>query len=86
MSNVIPPVPYRVPIQSKSGELHPLWAAWFRELFTRVGGTGADSNLTLTTAITTMQTTVDQVNTDVNALNALYAEVTALGQGRDLRV
>lgn len=35
-------VPYRVPMFTENGSLHPVWAKWFRDLYKRVGEGEAD--------------------------------------------
>lgn len=39
----LPPVPYRTPMYDQGGNLSSAWAAWFRQLFARVGGSGGTS-------------------------------------------
>jgi len=43
----LPPVPYQSPIMDRQGQLSPVWAAWFRQLFFRVGGHVALTNTEL---------------------------------------
>lgn len=43
----LPPVPYQTPVMNKGGALTEPWAVWFRQLFTRVGGFRAKTNLEL---------------------------------------
>lgn len=42
------PVPHQTPMLDANGLLTPVWADWFNKLFTRVGGTIAEANSSLT--------------------------------------
>lgn len=71
MANPVPPLPLKTPLADQAGLLTPAWTAWFRELFTRVGGTSASTNSQLLALIENLQA-------DVNVLQG------GLTQGRDL--
>lgn len=43
----LPPVPIQAPLQDQSGKLSMTWMAWFRQLYFRVGGSDALTNLEL---------------------------------------
>lgn len=74
-ANALPPVPYKTPIMdATSGLMNSAWTGFFRELFSRVGGTSASTNSQLHTQITNLQ----------SASITLQAEVNGLSQGRQL--
>jgi len=79
MAITVPPVPYKTPVTSRDGIMHPVWAAWFRELFLRIGGPIALSNEELETAVDVNLTSVEA---DISALessvSSLQSSVTSL--------
>lgn len=78
MANPIPPIPYKVSMLDKSGLLTAAWSAWFREVFSRVGGTTAPSN-------TDIQDSLDVLSASISATQAsLAAAVSDLNQGSAL--
>lgn len=48
-ANDLPPVPYREALLNRDGLLTPGWSAWFRQLFTRVGGNSGTDAATVAT-------------------------------------
>lgn len=63
MANPVPPIPFKVPLtDDRSSLLSPAWAAWFRELFNRIGGTDASSNTVLDEDVADLQTQIDGLN------------------------
>lgn len=74
MSNPVPPIPYKIPVADAGGYLSQAWSAWFRELYTRIGGSSASTNSQLLALIENLQDDV----------TALEAQTAALNQGRQL--
>lgn len=89
MANALPDVPFKDPVLNSGGFLAPVWAAWFREAFNRMGKSIAPTNAELGTAITD---DIDQLQTDVSMiqseLNTAEAKIVVLegglNQGRQL--
>lgn len=53
----VPQVPFRSPVVGSDGILTAVWAAWFRQIFNRVGGANALTNLQLETNLTSIDAT-----------------------------
>ena len=68
MANPLPPIPLKTPIADDNGLPTGPWTAWFRELFSRVGGTNASSNSQLFALISTIQTNISSLQTEVEGL------------------
>lgn len=95
----VPPVPYKSQLTDEQGLLSQPWSSWFRQLFSRIGGAAALSNLDLATIqlvdlsvananIAALQATTTTLTAGVSTLNSSIAALTSsindLGQGRDL--
>ncbi len=75
MAVTVPPIPYKAKLLSATGYLTDPWAKWFREVFSRIGGTTALSN----TELESMQTGgVDELQADVDALEVSVANLDSL--------
>lgn len=61
--NSIPQIPINTPIEDANGYMHPIWIAWVREVYKRIGGMKSN-------------TANDDLQTQINALDA---RITALG-------
>lgn len=55
--NPIPPMPIKSKLVDSNGFISIPWQFFFQELWNRAGGSVADSNTTLLTAIQSVQTT-----------------------------
>jgi hypothetical protein len=80
MAKTVPELPYKTPLLDESGTyLSRPWAGWFRDMFSRIGGTVALTNVELADLSDT-QVAALQVN--ITALQAsvvtLSAQITAL--------
>jgi len=80
MSLSIPPHPSRSPIADKNGMATAAWTMWFRDVFQRIGGLNAPTNLELATSgsldvsglqaqITALTSRVDDLSNDGTVLN-----------------
>jgi peptidoglycan hydrolase CwlO-like protein len=80
MPITIPPPPYKSPFVDRSGSLAPSWQNWFRDLFLRIGGTIAKSNVELETI---QLEGLEEVQADItaleNSLSSLQGTVTTQG-------
>lgn len=81
MSNTLPPIPYKSIVTNKSGFLTPAWIAFFRELFFRVGGNVAPTNIELNTGSNSISNTV---STHTSQIAALQTKDNDFGQGPNL--
>lgn len=87
MAITLPPLPLKSVVINERGILTPLWATWFRELFQRIGGTTALSNIELEEQIDTssLNIQIQQLKDDVSILQAELANMSSnfsdLGQG-----
>jgi hypothetical protein len=85
----VPPVPYKAALVDARGLLTPAWAAWFRQVFTRVGGHDALSNTELaqlpSLSLSDVQADITTLQSDLGSLqNELASDFASLGQGREL--
>lgn len=88
----VPPVPYKTPITNKSGILHPLWSAWFRQLFARIGGPIALTNVELENIaeinLTDVEADIAVIQGQISTLQSTTAthttQINDLGQGPNL--
>ncbi|HVX00861.1 MAG TPA: hypothetical protein VHA52_10565, partial [Candidatus Babeliaceae bacterium] len=71
----VPQVPFRSPVVGSDGILTAVWAAWFRQIFNRVGGANALTNLQLETNLTSIDATSiadgSVTNTEFQYINSL---------------
>lgn len=88
----LPPVPYKSPLVDNSGFLTPPWATFFRQVFQRIGGPIALSNIELESLqlqeisgledeVDALQVTVSSQSTQISNLQTLTND---LGQGPEL--
>lgn len=93
---IVPPVPFKAPVTDDNGLLSTAWAGFFRQLFNRIGGPTALSNLELAdeqstgiagalVSITALQGSVSTLRSTVASqttdLATLQSSVNDLGQG-----
>lgn len=98
-TETIPPLPYKIPVLTPNGLLSDPWAKWFRQIFTRVGGSVAPSNSELADGQTAqlanvlshvteleslLATHTITINSNVARIIALEAETSGLNQGPNL--
>jgi hypothetical protein len=80
MPVTVPPPPYKAPFVDRSGSLSTAWQTWFRELFLRIGGTVAKSNVELETI---QLEGLEEVQADIaileTSLSTLQGTVTTQG-------
>lgn len=79
MADIVPPVPHKSLVLTENGYLTAAWAGWLRQLYIRIGGVEALSNIeigdqlqdltTLQAAVTTLQTAVTTLQSNINDLN-----------------
>lgn len=79
MSEIVPPVPLKSELTDANGFLSPAWAGFFKQLFNRIGGAVALTNIELATQIgdvptiqanlTALQATVANLQSMINDLN-----------------
>lgn len=99
MAAKVPPIPYKVQVLDRSGYLSSPWADWFREMFNRIGGNIALSNVELATlqtedlaaleaTVTALQTLVSSIQATVSghttSIANLETSVNDLSQGPNL--
>jgi hypothetical protein len=77
----IPPIPYKSPFLSPDGSLAQPWAKWFRDVFQRVGGSDALSNVELNAAVTAA---VASIATLSSTTSSLTSQIDGLNQGQNL--
>jgi hypothetical protein len=65
MANTVSPPPYSEPLLDANGFLNPAWAKWYRDTYTRIGGSIASTNKELAAAV------------DLTAINAAIASLNA---------
>lgn len=97
--NALPPLPYKTPVINERGFLTEPWAKLFRQLWVRVGGSIALTNLeleelqeadlvTITSDITALQASVTTINTSLATVNtslaSLASDIQGLNEGRQL--
>lgn len=79
------PVPYKVPMTDRNGNITTTWANWFKDVFTRVGGLKALSNLELeglpAQDLSELESDVDTLSSSVSTLSG---KINDLNQGRHL--
>lgn len=88
-NKTVPPVPYKVAMTDNSGFLTSAWSAWFRQVFVRVGGAVALSNVELENlqegSLSTIAADIATLQGQVTSLtNLLAADMNDLSQGRQL--
>lgn len=93
MAGLVPPIPYKISLVTTTGTISEPWAKWIRQMYQRVGGISALSNIELETEldanITDLQTDITSLQSSVTSLQSsvttLQANVTTLqGQVSDL--
>ncbi len=80
MAVILPPLPYKSPMLRDDGFLSEAWSKWFRQMFSRIGGTEALSNIELedgqTDTEAQLQADIDDLESAVIALQALTVSHT----------
>lgn len=90
--NSVPPVPYKSPLYNKSGFISEAWATWFRQVFHRIGGNNALSNIELEEFtdldISALDSRIDALETlttsHTTSISSLQININDLNQGRQL--
>jgi hypothetical protein len=95
----VPPIPIQAKIIDDRGILTPTWAQFFQQVFYRIGGPQALTNLQLASVtnpglaalqatVATMQSTITTNQSQISALQSLSStqtiEIDGLGQGRQV--
>lgn len=91
-AKAVPNLPYKSPVINKEGYLTAPWAGWFRDLFNRVGGTLALTNVQLeelqSSDLTAVQADIDALQSTAASLvvlvAALQVNIQDLNQGRQV--
>lgn len=89
MAQVIPPLPYKSPVITQTGFLSEPWSKWFRQMFIRIGGIEALSNVELAALpaleLAAVEADITSLETSVTTLQAtvtsLQAQINDLNQG-----
>jgi hypothetical protein len=93
MAVTVPNPPYKTPFLTPSGFLSQPWTIWIRELFVRVGGSVAESNLELASSgslattngrVTALETLTTTHTAQIANLEDLVGTGDGLDQGRAL--
>lgn len=90
--NNVPPVPYKSPLSNKNGFISEVWAKWFRQVFHRIGGNIALTNIeledTTSAEVTALDLRVDALETltlsHTSSISNLQENINDLKQGRHL--
>lgn len=81
MAENLPPVPYKIKFTNDAGFLSDPWAKWFRQLFTRIGGSVALTNADLEADIAALEATTA---THTSNISSLQTSINDILQGRTL--
>jgi hypothetical protein len=85
MPVTIPPPPYKTPFVDRSGTLAPAWQTWFRDLFIRIGGKIALTNVELAEV---QSENLEAIQDDIDALEASVTTLqgTSTSQGNAITI
>lgn len=73
-----------MPFTNQQGLINPTWAKWLGQLYLRIGGASAPSNAGFLSDITTLQTDVADINTNLTTINSAITLLQGLTNGRQL--
>lgn len=87
----VPEPPLKVPMTDKNNLMSPTWSGWFRDLYQRIGGTLAFSNVQLESElfsdVDSLETRVDALEVNDTAqdasISSLLSSVTTLQEQVD---
>lgn len=80
MSTTLPPIPQKSKMVDDSGLITPAWSGFFRELFRRVGGTLALSNIEIAQTLGVTPAPAPVVS-QVTAPSALQIQIDYIQKG-----
>ena len=84
-ARLVPPIPYKTPLNDARGFVTEPWSKFFRQLFLRIGGADALSNSELeelsVTDLETLKTQVTQLQTSLQASQATIAQLSGFVDG-----
>ena len=92
MSDTVPPPPYKSPVITPQGFLTDVWSKWFRQVFSRIGGSVALSNTQLealpAASLATVNSRLSALEitsaSNTTRITTLESQVSALNQGPTL--
>lgn len=69
MANIVPPIPYKVDVITKTGKMSDPWVKFFRELYNRAGGsqTTVTDSEDLTTAVNNIKLRLEALEQEPSA-------------------